>query len=427
VTAADRGPASAFAHIGETLACEQVSLARIAAEVGTPVYVYSLAALRGAYRAYDHTLAAVPHIVCYAVKANDTLAVLRAFAREGSGFDIVSGGELFRVLRVGADPARVVFSGVGKTRDEMRQALAAGILMFNVESPAELEVLNEVAGAAGRKAPVSVRVNPDVDPQTHPYISTGMKKSKFGIDITAALAVYERAAALPHIEVVGVDCHIGSQLTSVAPFVDALQRVRALVERLRERRIGVRYLDVGGGLGITYREEQPPTPSEYGAALVAGTRDLDVTLLVEPGRSLVGNAGVLLTRVLYAKDGPTKRFVIADAAMNDLIRPPLYDSYHEIRPVGRARPGSPRVVDVVGPVCESGDFLAQDRPLPPLEAEDVLAVMSAGAYGFVMSSNYNARPRAAIVLVDGDRYDVIRTRESMDDLVRGETLPQSLR
>ncbi len=408
------------------MTCEGVSLAQIAAEVGTPTYVYSLAALRAGYRAYDQALAAVPHLVCYAVKANDTLAVLRAFAREGSGFDIVSGGELFRVLRVGADPRRIVFSGVGKTRDEMAQALAAGILMFNVESPAELEVLNQVAGAARRKAPVSVRVNPDVDPQTHPYIATGMQTSKFGIDIATALAVYERAIALPHIEVVGVDCHIGSQLTNVSPFVDALTRVRALVERLRARAIDVRYLDLGGGLGITYREEEPPTPTEYGAALVAGTRGLDVTLLVEPGRSLVGNAGVLLTRVLYAKDGPSKRFVIVDAAMNDLIRPPLYDSYHEIRPVARPRSGAARVVDIVGPVCESGDFLAQDRELSPLEADDVLAVMSAGAYGFVMSSNYNARPRAAIVLVDGDRYDLIRTRERMEDLVRGETVPPSL-
>ncbi len=415
-----------FHYVGDELACEGVPLARIAAEVGTPTYVYSLRALRDAYRAHDAAFAGIPHLVCYAVKANDTLAVLRAFAREGSGFDIVSGGELFRALRAGADPRRIVFSGVGKTRAEMRQALAAGILMFNVESAAELEVLNAVAGEMGRKAPISVRVNPDVDPHTHPYIATGLQKSKFGIDIAAAPAVYERAAALPHVEIVGVDCHIGSQLTSVSPFVDALARVRELVERLSGRGIAVRYLDIGGGLGITYRDERPPTPGEYGAALVAGTGGLNVTLLVEPGRSLVGNAGVLLTRVLYLKEGRSKRFVIVDAAMNDLIRPPLYGSYQEIRPAARARAGASRVVDVVGPVCESGDFFAQDRELPPVEPDDLLAVMSAGAYGFVMASNYNARPRAAAVLVDGDRYDVIRARESLDDLIRGESLPPAL-
>ena len=413
----------AFDYRNDQLCCEEVPLARIAADVGTPTYVYSLRALRTAYRAYDQALAPVPHVVCYSVKANGTLAVLRAFAREGSGFDIVSGGELFLARRAGADPQRIVFSGVGKTRDEMAQALAAGILMFNVESPAELETLEQVAAAAGRRAPVSLRVNPDVDPQTHPYISTGMKKSKFGIDIDAALAIYERAARLPHLEVVGVDCHIGSQLTSVTPFADALARVRELVVRLRERGISLRYLDIGGGLGITYRDEQPPTAAEYCAALIAGTCGLDVTLLVEPGRSLVGNAGVLLTRVLYLKNGPAKSFVIVDAAMTGLIRPSVYGSYHEISPLARPRSGEARVVDVVGPVCESTDFLAQDRTLPPLAADDLLAVMSAGAYGFAMASNYNARPRAAGVLVDGDRYAVIRERESIEDLVRGESLP----
>ncbi|MBI3769226.1 MAG: diaminopimelate decarboxylase [Deltaproteobacteria bacterium] len=408
------------------LYCDGVPLARIAAEVGTPTYVYSLPALRESYRAYDRALAPVPHVVCYSVKANNTLAILRAFAREGSGFDIVSGGELFRVERGGGDPRRVVFAGLGKTRDEMAQALAAGILMFNVESVAELEALEQVAAAAGRRAPVALRVNPDVDPKTHPYISTGMQKSKFGIDIGVALEIYEHAARLPHLDVVGVDCHIGSQLTSLTPFTDALARVRMLIGRLRERGIGIHYLDMGGGLGITYSEERPPTPAEYGAALVAGTRDLDLTMIVEPGRSLVGNAGVLLTRVLYLKDGPVKRFVIVDAAMNDLIRPALYGAYQEIRPVMAPRPGKTETVDVVGPVCESADFLAQDRSLPPVEADDVLAVMSAGAYGFVMASNYNARPRAAAVLVDGERYDVIRERESVEDLIRGESLPASL-
>jgi diaminopimelate decarboxylase len=308
----------------------------------------------------------------------------------------------------------------------MARALAAGILMFNVESPAELDLLERVAAAEGRRAPVALRVNPDVDPKTHPYISTGMKKSKFGIAIDSALEVYERAAKSPHLDIVGVDCHIGSQLTSLAPFSDALARVRALIGKLRDRGIGVRYLDMGGGLGITYSEERPPSAAEYGAVLVEGARDLGVTVLIEPGRSLVGNAGVLLTRVLYLKKTPVKRFVIVDAAMNDLIRPPLYGAHQEIRPIGAARPGRPGTVDVVGPVCESADFLAQDRTLPPVESGDVLAVMSAGAYGFVMASNYNARPRAASVLVDGDRYDVVRERETVEDLIRGESLPASL-
>jgi len=408
------------------LCCEGVPLARIAAEVGTPAYVYSLRALRDGYRAYDRALAALPHVVCYAVKANDTLAILRAFAREGSGFDIVSGGELFRAERAGADPRRIVFSGVGKTRDELAQALAAGILMFNVESAGELELLDQVAAAANRRAPIAIRVNPDVDPKTHPYISTGLKKSKFGIDIGSALEVYERARRLAHLEIVGVDCHIGSQLTSLGPFKDALERVRGLIAALRARNVEIRYLDVGGGLGITYSEERPPSPAEHGAMLVAGTRDLGVTLIVEPGRSLVGNAGALLTRVLYLKQGPVKRFVVVDAAMNDLIRPSLYGAYQEIRPVGGARTGRVEAVDVVGPVCESGDFLAQDRSLPPVEPDDVLAVMSAGAYGFVMASNYNARPRAAAVLVDGERWDVVRERETVEDLIRGESLPPSL-
>ncbi len=406
--------------------CERVPLARIADDVGTPTYVYSLRALREGWRAYDQALASVPHLVCYAIKANDTLAILRAFAREASGFDIVSGGELFRAERAGADPKRIVFSGIGKTRDEMAQALAAGILMFNVESPAELDALNDVARAEGRRAPVALRVNPDVDPKTHPYISTGMKKSKFGIDIASAVEVYARAQSLPHVDVVGVDCHIGSQLTTLDPFVDALARVRALMATLRDRGIAIRYVDLGGGLGITYSEERPPTPAEYGAALVRGTRDLGATVIIEPGRSLVGNAGALLTRVLYLKQSPVKRFVIVDAAMNDLIRPSLYGAYQDIRPVGTARAGAPAAVDVVGPVCESGDFLAQDRTLPPVDAGDLLAVMSAGAYGFVMASNYNARPRSAAVLVDGDRYDVVRERESVEDLIRGESLPASL-
>jgi diaminopimelate decarboxylase len=415
-----------FEYVTDQLHCERVPLARVAAEVGTPTYVYSLAALRAAFHAYDRALADVPHLVCYAIKANDTLAVIRAFAREGAGFDIVSGGELVRALRAGGDPKRIVFAGVGKQLDEMAAALRAGILMFNVESPPELEALASVAAEAGVRAPIAIRVNPDVDPKTHPYISTGMKKSKFGVAIDVALELYAKAATMPALEIVGVDCHIGSQLTSLGPFADAWARIRTLVGDLRERGHHVRYLDLGGGLGITYATEQPPSPAEYGRTIAEAVRGLDVTVIIEPGRSLVGNAGALLTRVIYLKAGAAKRFVVVDAAMNDLIRPSLYEAFHDIRPV--AHPGSAPAlpVDVVGPICESGDFLAQDRPLPPVAAGDVLAVMSAGAYGFVMASNYNARPRPAIVLVDGERFDVVRARETMEDLMRGETLPENL-
>jgi diaminopimelate decarboxylase len=416
-----------FEYTDDQLQCERVPLARIAAEVGTPTYVYSLAALREAYRAYDRALANLPHLVCYAIKANDTLAVIRTFALEGSGFDIVSGGELVRALRAGADPKRIVFAGVGKQPDEMEAALQAGILMFNVESGAELEVLAHVAKRLGKRAPIAIRVNPDVDPKTHPYISTGMKKSKFGVPINVALELYAKAATLPALEVVGVDCHIGSQLTSLDPFVDAWARVRTLVGDLRARGHAIRYADLGGGLGISYGPERPPDPAAYGTAIADAVGDLDVTVLVEPGRSLVGNAGALLARVLYLKAGASKRFVVVDAAMNDLIRPSLYEAYHAIWPVARPAGDTTLAVDVVGPICESGDFLAQDRGLPALAPGDLLAVMSAGAYGFVMASNYNARPKPAIVLVDGDRYDVVRTRETIADLMRGESVPASLR
>ena len=415
-----------FEYEADQLQCERVPLARIAAEIGTPTYVYSLAALRAAYHAYERALADVPHLICYAAKANDTLAVLRAFAREGSGFDIVSGGELVRALRAGADPTRIVFSGVGKQPDEMEAALQAGILMFNVESAAELDALAKVAQRLGKRAPIALRVNPDVDPKTHPYVATGLKKSKFGVAIGVALELYAKAATMPALEVVGVDCHIGSQLTSLEPFVDAWARIRKLVGTLRGQGHTIRWVDLGGGLGIAYGEDQPPAPAEYGAAVAAAARDLDVTILVEPGRSLVGNAGVLLTRVIHLKGGASKTFVVVDAAMNDLIRPSLYEAFHAIRPVARPSGDTVIAVDVVGPVCESGDFLAQDRALPPLAAGDLLAVMAAGAYGFVMASNYNARPRPAIVLVDGDRYDVVRARETIGDLLRGETIPAGL-
>jgi diaminopimelate decarboxylase len=411
---------------GELLA-EDVPLETIAAEVGTPCYVYSAATLRRHYRVFDEAFAAAPHLVCYSVKANSNLAVLRVFAREGCGFDIVSGGELYRARRAGADPRRIVFSGIGKTRDEMAYALREGILAFNVESAAELDLLDRVAAEVGRKAPVSLRVNPDVDPKTHPYISTGMKKSKFGIDIRRAVEQYERARSLPNLEVVGVDCHIGSQLTDVSPFRDALARVRGLILDLRSRGFDIRYLDFGGGLGITYEDEAPPSPKDYADTLLRdGIDKLGVELLLEPGRVLVGNAGILLTRVLYLKDTETKKFVIVDGAMNDLIRPSLYGAYQRIDPVRQTeRPSD--VVDVVGPVCESGDFFAKDRELRAVLPGELLAVCSAGAYGFVMASNYNTRPRAAEVLVDGAAYHVVRTRETLEDLVRGETIPETLR
>jgi diaminopimelate decarboxylase len=414
-----------FQHRNGELHAEDVPLREIATRVGTPCYVYSLATLRRHYRVFDEAFAHVPHLVCFAVKANGNLAVLRTFAREGSGFDIVSGGELFRALAAGADPGKIVFSGVGKTRDEMVAALRAGILMFNVESPAELDVLNACAGALGVRARIALRVNPDVDPKTHPYISTGLKKSKFGIHIERSLEDYRRARSLSHLEVVGVDCHIGSQLTTVPPFVDALGRVRTLVEHLQREGFDIRYIDMGGGLGITYNDETPPEPGEYATAITEGLRGLNVTLILEPGRVIVGNAGIMLTRVLYLKGTDEKNFVVVDGGMNDLIRPALYGSYQGIRAVV-LREGAGVTADVVGPVCESGDFLAKDRALPAVEAGDLLAVMSAGAYGFVMASNYNARPKPPEVLVDGKDLHVIRDRETFADLLRGETIPAML-
>ncbi|HLK12431.1 MAG TPA: diaminopimelate decarboxylase [Candidatus Binatia bacterium] len=417
-------PAAAFEYRDGELCCEQVPLARLAERHGTPLYVYSRAALLAGWRAFDGAFAGTPHLLCFAVKANDHLAILHLFARAGAGFDVVSGGELWKALRAGADPGRIVFSGVGKTDDEIAYALEQRILMLNVESPEELDAVERVAARLGVRAPIALRVNPDVDPKTHPYIATGMKKSKFGIPIADALAEYRRAHALSHLEPIGVDCHIGSQLTDVAPFVDALGRVRHLIGQLAEAGLagGLRYLDLGGGVGITYENETPPAPAAYAAALTAGLAGLPLTLVLEPGRALVGNAGVLLTRVVYRKATAAKRFVVVDGAMNDLLRPALYGSYHALRPV-RPR-GAPRIVaDVVGPVCESGDFLARDRELETPEAGDLLAVMSAGAYGFVMASNYNARPRPAAVLVDGATYHIVRERETREDLIRGESIP----
>jgi diaminopimelate decarboxylase len=416
-----------FEYRDGELFAEAVPVRRIAREVGTPAYIYSLATLRRHYRVFDQAFAKTPHLICFSVKSNSNLAVLRAFGREGSGFDIVSGGELFRALKAGADPKKIVFSGVGKKREEIEYALSAGILMFNVESEQELEFLDEVSRGLGKRAPLSLRVNPDVDPKTHPYISTGMKKSKFGIDIKRSAELYKKALALKNLEVIGVDCHIGSQLTSVGPFVDALSRVREYLERvlvgyLRKEGANIRYLDLGGGLGIQYKDEEPPHPEEYAAALIKGLEGLDVTLILEPGRVMVGNAGILVTEVLYLKETDEKKFVVVDGGMNDFIRPALYGSYQAIRPVVE-RKSDTIVADVVGPICESGDFFAKDREIPRPQRGDLLAVMSAGAYGFTMASNYNSHARPPEVLVDGDKFYVVRQRETLDDLIRGETIP----
>ena len=414
---------------GEMFA-EQVPLKRIAQEVGTPAYVYSLATLKRHFKVFDQAFAKARHIVCFSVKANSNLALLRAFAKEGSGFDIVSGGELFRALKVGADPKKIVFSGVGKKKEEIEYALEAGILMFNVESEEELFALNEIAAGIGKKAPISLRVNPDVDPQTHPYISTGMKKAKFGVDIKKSLETYKKAVSLRNVDVVGVDCHIGSQLTSVTPFVDALAKVREYLDRvlageMKKEGAQIRYLDLGGGLGINYHDETPPLPDDYARAIIQGLEGLDVTLILEPGRVIVGNAGILLTEVQYLKETETKKFVIVDGGMNDLIRPALYGSYQAIQPVVQTN-ADKMIADVVGPICESGDFFAKDREIARPRRGDLLAVMSAGAYGFTMASNYNSHPKPPEVLVDGDQYYVVRRRESMDDLINGEVIPASL-
>lgn len=415
-----------FRYRDGRLFAEDVDLAAVAAAHGTPCYVYSRAAIEQRWRAFDRAFAGREHLVCYAVKANANLAVLNVLARLGAGFDIVSAGELERVLSAGGDPGKIVFSGVGKSVAELRRALAVGIRGFNVESEMELERLNAIAGEAGRRAVVALRVNPDVDAGTHPYIATGLKENKFGIDIQDAPRVYARAAALPHLEVAGIACHIGSQLTALAPFVAALERVLSLAERLAAQGIAIRHLDLGGGLGIRYRDETPPEPADYAAALLAGLGQRPYELLLEPGRAIVGDAGVLLTRVEYLKHTAHKNFAIVDGAMNDLLRPALYGAWQEILPLRNGRQGETQRYDVVGPVCETGDFLGKDRALN-LAPGDVLAVRSAGAYGFAMSSNYNARPRAAEVMVDGERVHLVRRRETAADLMAGETLlPHSL-
>ncbi len=411
-----------FEYRAGELYAENVPVRELAARFGTPLYVYSRAMLEDRYRAFDRAFGDYPHQVCFAVKANSNLAVLNVLARLGAGFDIVSGGELERVVAAGGDPKKVVFSGLGKQEHEIRRALELGIACFNVESDAELDRINAVAGAMGVKAPVSLRVNPDVDAQTHPYISTGLKENKFGVDIAKAREIYRRAAALPHIAVTGVDCHIGSQLTTTAPFLDALDRVLALVDTLAADGIAIRHLDLGGGLGVRYRNETPPEPAEYIAQVLAKLGDRRLPVYMEPGRAICANAGLFVTRVEFLKSNDHKNFAIIDGAMNDLIRPALYSAWMDIVAVQPRTDGTaPQSWDVVGPVCETGDFLGKDRELA-IAAGDLLAVRSAGAYGFVMSSNYNTRGRAAEVIVDGGTASIVRRRETVADLLALESL-----
>lgn len=412
---------NAFALKNATLHAENVALDQVAQEFGTPCYVYSKAALTQAFEKFSAGFAGTHHLVCFAVKANPNLAILNLFARLGAGFDIVSGGELARVLAAGGDPKKVVFSGVGKTADEMQAALAAGIYCFNVESASELARLNEVAKSMGKAAPVSLRVNPNVDAKTHPYISTGLKNNKFGVAYEDALNIYKQAATMSSIAIQGVDCHIGSQITELSPFLDALDRILLLVDALEQQGITVQHIDVGGGIGICYSEETPPEFAVYAAAMLAKLNGRNIKLVFEPGRALVGNAGVLLTKVEYLKHTEAKNFAIVDAAMNDLMRPALYDAYHEIQPVRPADLVKASNYEIVGPVCESGDFLGHDRKLA-LKEGDLLAVMSAGAYGMSMASNYNTRPRAAEVMVDDERSYLIRKRESITDLFASEKI-----
>lgn len=408
-----------FEYRKGALYCEDVPLSKIAAAVGTPTYVYSRATLERHFHVLDSAFEGVPHLLCYAMKANSNLALLRLLAKWGSGFDIVSGGELLRVLSARGRADRVVFSGVGKTKDELGFALREGILQFNVEGAEELELLDQVAREQGRIAPFAIRVNPEIDAKTHKYIATGLKSSKFGVPFDDALALYRRSKKLKGLLPRGLDCHIGSQLTDARPVNKAVTKVASLFQQLRDEGLALTHLDVGGGLGITYSDERPPTVDDYARAVLKPLRGLGATLLLEPGRVLVGNAGVLLTKVLYRKR-TSRRFVVVDMAMNDLIRPALYGAHHEVRPV-KPRSGKREKADVVGPVCESSDILAHQRPLAPLEQGDLLAVMSAGAYGMTMASNYNSRPRPAEVLVEGARFRVVRKREKLDDLMRGES------
>ena len=414
-----------FHYKNNELYAEDVALKNIVAQVGSPVYVYSHATLTRHFKAFDDAFASMPHTICYSVKANSTQSVLKTFINLGGGVDIVSGGELYRALKAGVDPQKVVYSGVGKTDDEIEYALNTGILMFNVESEQELTRISEIASRMGKKAGIAIRVNPDVDPGTHPYITTGLKNAKFGITIERALEEYTRAKSLPGIDVIGIDMHIGSQLTKVNPFVDSIDKLKVMIGKLRSQGIGLKYFDCGGGLGIQYNAEEPPLPSDYGREIVAATKDLGMHLVFEPGRNIVGNAGILVARCLYTKARDEKNFIMIDAGMNDLARPALYGSFHGVQPVVADQDGM-IVADIVGPICESGDFLVKDREVPMFRKGDLMAFMSAGAYGFAMSSSYNSRPRVAEVMVKGDTFEVIRDRETWDDLIRGERVASFL-
>lgn len=416
-----------FQYKNNDLYCEEARIADIARDVGTPFYLYSHATLKKHFRAFDDPFDGINHLTCYSMKSNSNLAILRLFAREGGGVDIVSGGELYRALEAGVEPKKIVYSGVGKTVEDMEYAIRSGILMFNLESGEEMRLLNEVAEKMGEKVGIAIRVNPDVDPQTHPYISTGLKENKFGIDINRSIEEYRLASTLSNLSVIGVSCHIGSQLTKVSPFVDALDKLMDLIGKLKDANINIRYLDLGGGLGITYNQEDPPPPDEYARAIKGALGEApDLTLILEPGRVIMGNAGILVTRVLYTKSSEDKNFIIVDAAMNDLMRPSLYGSFHNIQPV-KIDDRERITADIVGPICESGDFLAKDREVESFERDDLIAVMSAGAYGFSMSSTYNSRPRVAEVMAKGDDYFIIRARERHEDLIRGEAIPDFLR
>lgn len=414
-----------FHYRDNELYCEDVPIQKIAAEVGTPFYLYSHATLKRHFIIFNEAFEGIDRLVCYSAKANTNLALLKLFANLGGGLDIVSGGELYRGLKAGFSPDRIVYSGVGKRVDEIDYALNTDIMMFNVESLEELAVINQRAGLLAKQAPVAIRVNPDVDSGTHPYISTGLEKNKFGIDTKTAIEGYKVASRLENIDVVGIDCHIGSQITEAKPFEDALKSLERLITELKALGIEIRYLDMGGGLGITYDEESPPHPREYARAIIDSLKGIDLQLILEPGRVIVGNAGTLITRVLYRKAGPDKEFVITDAGMNDLMRPSLYKAFHAIQPVVKTAHTSIKA-DVVGPICESGDFLALDREIPDVKQGDLLAVMSAGAYGFTMSSNYCSRLRVPEVMVKDDRFYVVRARQTYEDLVAGETIPPFL-
>jgi diaminopimelate decarboxylase len=414
-----------FKYRDNVLCCEDVSIQEISAKVGTPFYLYSYATLKRHFQVFNAAFEGVSKLICFSAKANTNLAVLKIFSDMGCGLDIVSGGELYRGLKAGFSPDRIVYSGVGKRVDEIDYALKTGILMFNVESPVELELINRRAGELKKRAPVAIRVNPDVDPKTHPYISTGLKKNKFGINTEAAIESYRMADSFDHVDVVGIDCHIGSQITETKPFESALISLKTLINDLKQEGTDIKYLDMGGGLGITYADETPPPLSEYAGTITQQLKGMDIQLILEPGRVLVGNAGILVTKVLYRKSGEEKKFVIVDAGMNDLLRPTLYNAFHAIEPVVNSKKNL-IVADVVGPICESSDFLAVDRSICDVESGDLVAVMSAGAYGYVMSSNYCSRPRVAEVMVKDDHFHVIKTRENYEDLVRGESLPPFL-